>query len=196
MARNTWSDEQLSDLMALKAQGKSYVEIGTILGKNHKTVKSRYYRDFLRQNPKRPQIPWEQKEDDFLLRIAKKLPRVLTVKNYNAIAKEYGFPSRTPSAINWRLNQLGQASAGKNEYLTRSTVGLGLGFGDKRINLWILDGLKGTRYNKIIYINKSDLIDYITTNPETLKGITEFGMAWFLSLVKEVRECDRNANKN
>lgn len=196
--KEIWDDEQTSELIALKAQGKSYVEIAKIMNRDYDSVRNKYYRSFIRvrKESKNPKISWSKVEDDFLLQLARKLPRALIIKHYNTTGKEYGFRPRTPSSINWRLRHLGQGSDIKRGYYTRSSIATGLGFGEGRVNDWVRKGLPGVKDDGIIYIYQDDLVDWIVSDSKNLNGITEFGLSWFLELVRKVREGDRNANND
>lgn len=198
MAKTTWSDRETSDLMLLRSEGKTFAEIAKIVNRDYNSVRGRYYRSFVKPKKEsaKPRNPWSKSEDTFLLQLARKLPRALVIKHYNSTGKEYGFYPRTPSAINWRLRQLGQSSDTKRGYFTRSSIAAGLGFSENRINTWIRGGLSGIRDEGIIYIHQDDLVDWITSNTKSLNGITEFGLAWFLELVGKVLEGDHNANNN
>lgn len=189
MKATNWDNEEIAKLLVLKGQGKTFHEIAKILGKGYNPVRMKYYNTVSSPPSRIPKNrkPWTEKEEDFLLRLAKQLPRILIIQHYNQAAKEYGFPPRTASAINLKLWQLGQPADSQKGYYTRKSIAAGLGFSVTKINNWIKDGgLQGFRDNKVIYISRDNLIHWIVSNPGSIRGITEPGMMWFLSLLKDV----------
>ena len=119
----------------------------------------------------------------------------MVYKYYNSLAKEYGMPIRSAIAVSHKLWSMGQETSA-NGFLTVKQTAIGLGFTQTKIIGFISDGLAVEKENKIYYIKQEDLIDFLIECPEKMIGIPESGFMWFMKVLKEVRDGDRNTNND
>lgn len=194
MQAETWDDSAISELIALKTQGLSYSEIAETMGRQKRAVATKYRKLFpVNPSQSKPHANWSSQETTFLSQVASKYPRALVYKYYNSLAKEYGMPIRSAIAVSHKLWSMGQETSA-NGFLTVRQTAIGLGFTQTKIIGFISDGLAVEKENKIYYIKQEDLIDFLIECPEKMIGIPESGFMWFMKVLKEVRECDRNTN--
>lgn len=185
-----WNDDQTAELISLKSQGLSYSKIAEVMGREKRAVATKYRKLFpITQQLK--QESWSSQEVAFLTQLASKYPRPLVFKYYNKLAKEYGLPDRTMVAISRKLESMGREFS-RCGYLSLKQVAIGLGFTHSKIKGFIINGLEVERENGLYYIKSDHLINFLIGNPEKLIGMPESGFLWFMKVLKEVREGDRN----
>lgn len=188
MQAETWDDSAISELITLKTQGLSYSEIAEVMGRQKRAVATKYRKLFpVNPSQSKPHANWSSQETTFLSQVASKYPRALVYKYYNSLAKEYGLPRRTATAISHKLWSMGQESS-VNGYYSIRQISIGLGFSDIKIRGFILAGLPTEKENKIQYIKAENLVNFLINNPEKLVGMPESGFLWFMKLLKEVRD--------
>ena len=183
---NPWTDEEIEKLLILKKQGKSYYQIGRILGRSEGAVTKKVFT--IRRSTNKRSSRWTHEEIELLTALAETLPKtkLLTVYNQNATRKDYR--KRSIAAISRKLFELGQSVKPQSGWYGTKAIAIGLGFSLPKIHSWLKLGLshhtEGNRY----YVRNDYLIAFILEHPTCLNGLSEDGLQWFLALLLEEKQ--------